>query len=69
MGATREKCIYVGDSEVDITTARNAGVPLVLVGYGYARVPIVELTADAMVHTFRDLPAALAGLAYKFSQT
>lgn len=62
MGATRETCVYVGDSEVDIATARNAGVQLILVSYGYSRMPIVELTADAMVHSFRDLPAALAGL-------
>ncbi len=62
MGVTRDKCIYVGDSEVDIATARNAGVPLVLVGYGYARIPVVELESDARVDSFRDLPAALAGL-------
>ncbi len=65
MGITRENCIYVGDSEVDIATARNAGVPLVLVGYGYARIPVVELEADAIVDSFLDLPAALARLAFK----
>ena len=30
-----EKCIYVGDSEVDILTARNAGVPCVSVLWGF----------------------------------
>ena len=59
MGATRETCIYVGDSEVDITTARNAGIALILVSYGYARLPMGALQADAMVNSFRDLPAVL----------
>ena len=30
-----EKCIYVGDSEVDIRTAKNAGVPCVSVLWGF----------------------------------
>ena len=30
-----EKCIYVGDSEVDIRTANNAGVPCVSVLWGF----------------------------------
>jgi len=30
-----EKCIYVGDSEVDVLTARNAGVPCLSVLWGF----------------------------------
>ena len=30
-----ERCIYVGDSEVDIATARNAGVPCISVTWGF----------------------------------
>ena len=30
-----EKCIYVGDSEVDVITARNAGVPCLSVLWGF----------------------------------
>lgn len=30
-----EKCIYVGDSEVDILTAKNAGVPCLSVTWGF----------------------------------
>lgn len=30
-----EKCIYVGDSEVDVLTGRNAGVPVVSVLWGF----------------------------------
>ena len=30
-----EKCIYVGDSEVDVLTAKNAGVPCLSVLWGF----------------------------------
>ena len=30
-----EKCVYVGDSEVDVRTARNAGVPCLSVLWGF----------------------------------
>ena len=30
-----ERCIYVGDSEVDVLTAKNAGVPCVCVLWGF----------------------------------
>lgn len=30
-----EKCVYVGDSEVDVATAKNAGVPCVSVLWGF----------------------------------
>lgn len=30
-----EQCIYIGDSEVDVTTAKNAGVPCLSVSWGF----------------------------------
>lgn len=30
-----EKCIYVGDSEVDVATAKNAGAPCLSVLWGF----------------------------------
>ena len=30
-----DRCVYVGDSEVDVATARNAGVPCVCVLWGF----------------------------------
>ena len=30
-----ERCIYIGDSEVDVLTARNAGVPCISVLWGF----------------------------------
>lgn len=35
LNVTREQCIYVGDSEVDIKTAENAGIPCISVTWGY----------------------------------
>ena len=35
LGADREKTVYVGDSEVDAQTARNSGLPCILVDWGF----------------------------------
>lgn len=35
LGSTREESIYIGDSEVDVQTARNAGLPCIAVLWGF----------------------------------
>ncbi|KAF0110273.1 MAG: phosphoglycolate phosphatase [Rhodospirillaceae bacterium] len=60
MGVERTACVYVGDSEIDVETARNARVPMVLMRYGYARTPVEALAADVKLDSFRDVPKALA---------
>ena len=60
LGVTAEEAVYVGDSEVDVETARNAGLPLVAVSWGFRTV--AELTAAGavtIVHTAEELLAAL----------
>ena len=60
LGVTAEEAVYVGDSEVDVATARNAGLPLVAVSWGFRTV--AELTAagaQTIVHTAEELLAAL----------
>ncbi len=52
----------IGDSITDLETARAAGVPCLLLSYGYTPVPARELGADAVLDDFRDLPAALKKL-------
>jgi phosphoglycolate phosphatase len=52
----------IGDSITDLQTARAAGVPCLLLSYGYTPVPVQELGADAVLDDFRDLPAALQKL-------
>lgn len=35
LGAPAEQCIYVGDSDVDLDTAKNAGIPCISVSWGF----------------------------------
>ena len=35
LGVRKEECVYVGDSEVDLQTALNAGVELISVSWGF----------------------------------
>ena len=35
LGCTEEHTVYIGDSEVDIETAKNAGLPCLSVGWGF----------------------------------
>ena len=60
LGVTAEEAVYVGDSEVDVATARNAGLPLVAVSWGFRTVAeLVEAGAGTIVHTAEELLAAL----------
>jgi len=35
LGGTKDACIYIGDSEVDVKTAQNAAVPCIAVTWGF----------------------------------
>ncbi len=52
----------IGDSENDAASARAAGLPLLLLRYGYARIDPAELGADCLVDHFDELPRALEAL-------
>jgi phosphoglycolate phosphatase len=51
-----ETCIYVGDSEVDVLTARNAGMPCLSVLWGFRD---KEILVDAGATHFCENPADL----------
>jgi phosphoglycolate phosphatase len=53
---------YVGDSSYDVMSARAAGVPVVVAGYGYCDRPAAELGGDAVIQAFGELVPALRGL-------
>ena len=53
----------VGDSVNDVAGARAAGVPVVVVDFGYSATPAAELQADWVIGHWSELPAALADLA------
>ena len=62
LGGRPEASAMIGDSENDAAVARAAGVPLVLMRYGYARVDPESLAADALLDHFAELPRALERL-------
>jgi phosphoglycolate phosphatase len=57
-GGRMERAVMVGDSASDAGAARAAGVPLVLVSFGYTDTPAGELGADVLIDHFDDLPEA-----------
>lgn len=61
-GGSTSAAVMVGDSEVDVQTARNAAVPVVAVDFGYCRVPVRDLAPDRVISHFDALYAAATGL-------
>lgn len=52
-----DRCVYVGDSEVDVLTAKNAGVPCIAVTWGFRDVDtLCAAGAEYFCHTVADLP-------------
>lgn len=54
--------IMVGDSETDILTARNAGVPVIGVPFGYTPRPVEEFGPDRMIQHFDQAYEAIQDL-------
>ena len=61
-GGDPARAVMVGDSETDVGAARNAGVPVIVVSFGYTEIPPQELGADVLIDRYADLPAATARL-------
>ena len=59
MGVTAEQTLYIGDSAIDVKTARNAGLPVVAMTYGYERTPAKDLGADMIADSFKELEMAM----------
>ena len=55
LGVAPGSSLYIGDSETDVETARNAGVPIILVSFGYSRKPAAELGGDRLIGYFSEL--------------
>lgn len=63
LGVAAEAACMVGDNEHDSSAGRGAGMPFILMRYGYARTPLEEIPATARLDHFRDLPVALKSIA------
>ena len=60
-----DSCVYVGDSEVDVLTARNAGVPCLSVLWGFRDRADLEAAATAhFCETTAELAEKVEGLIY-----
>ena len=60
LGIAPRHCLMIGDSSNDALAARAAGMPVVLVGYGYSEdQPIGTIDCDAIVASIADVIASL----------
>ncbi|NLK27757.1 MAG: HAD family hydrolase [Clostridiales bacterium] len=56
LGAELEKTIYVGDSDIDVETAKNAGIPCIGVTWGFrSREVLRNAGADYLIDTPKEL--------------
>lgn len=56
LGSTKEQAIFVGDSEVDVKTAKNAGLICIGVTWGFRNREVLEAEgADIIIDTPEDL--------------
>lgn len=56
------RAAYVGDTSFDTRAARAAGLPCVVVGFGFADQPVDTLGADAVIGHYDELVPTLARL-------
>lgn len=61
-GGDPRRAVMVGDAGTDAGAARAAKVPLILVSFGYTEVPVEDLGADILLHSFADMPDACVQL-------
>ncbi len=63
MDVPLDKTVMIGDSETDVGAARNAGLPVIAVDFGYTALAPEKIGADVLISSFFDLPAALRQVA------
>ena len=66
IGVPLKDCVYVGDSEVDLATAENAGIPCISVSWGFRDKELLEsLGAKMLLDTVAELRDCLLDMAAK----
>lgn len=62
LGVTPSDTLYIGDSDADVKAARAAGIPVMLVSYGYTLRPASQLGSDGVIDSLAELvrPGPLA---------
>jgi phosphoglycolate phosphatase len=61
-GGEAGRAVMIGDSKVDIATAKSAKVPVIAVSFGYTDEPIGTFAPDAVIDHYRELAPAIAAL-------
>lgn len=60
LGSTPDTCIYVGDSDVDIATAKNSGIPCISVTWGFRDQDfLIQHGGTHFAHHADDIPTLL----------
>ncbi len=62
MNGNKERAIMIGDSAPDILAAKAAGIPVIAVSFGYTETPVHELSPDAIIDKYQQLPEILISL-------
>ncbi len=55
VGASPEEGTFVGDTDVDVEAARNAGIPHAFCSYGYSTLRPDELGVEIVINEFSEL--------------
>lgn len=63
-GGVAKRAVMVGDSDVDVSTARAAGIPVIAVDFGYCDPPVAHFNPDALISHYDGFGAALARLQF-----
>jgi phosphoglycolate phosphatase len=61
-GGDRGRAVMIGDSKIDIDTARNAGVPVVAVNFGYTSEPVDTFKPNRVIGHYDELWGAVEAL-------
>jgi len=59
VGGDPARAIMVGDAAPDAGTAKDAGIPCILVSFGYTPIPVEDLGGDIIVDAFEDVEEAV----------
>lgn len=63
LGSNKNRAVYVGDSDVDVATARNSGLKLIAVSWGFRSRELLEsLNADIIIDDPDELTGAIERL-------
>lgn len=65
LGCSPASGLLIGDSPADAGAARAAGVPVILVSFGYTQTPVHEIDADGVVDSFDEVAGMLEKMTFQ----